>query len=138
MILDAADGESLHNTPGVEDGHALAELEHGQEIVRDEEECGFVHLAGVAKKVDDVRSVACIEGACRLIGYDDCRAVKKGEGDDDTLRLADADLGWLTRQEGRVRGQVDLLHEGFEPGHEGGARNIFVGAPGFFEVSEKA
>ena len=68
---DGADGTALDDSPEVHDGDLMGDEAHDGEIVRDEQ-IGDPHLLlERLQEIQDLRLYRHVQGACRLVAYDE-------------------------------------------------------------------
>ena len=86
------------------------------------------------KQAQDFRLGDGIQRAGGLIGNEERRAVEDGHRDDDTLGLADAQLGRAATQKIVVVWETDVRQCGADCGGTFFSRAVRVSAPGFAEL----
>src|ERR1700684_2921090 len=91
-FAELSHGKVLDNRSIVKNGHAIAELDHGNQIMRDVEEGHAMLAIQAPEQIDDLGLGHWVQSAGGLVGDDQRRPMQQRERDKDTLRLPNADL----------------------------------------------
>jgi hypothetical protein len=92
LLAHLGGGSHLDDAPEVHDGHAVAQVRDGAEVVRDEEQAHRELLLQLLEQVQDLRLDRDIEGAQELVAHDEVGLYGEGAGDADALALAAREL----------------------------------------------
>jgi len=83
----------LHDLPGVEHHDAVAQLGDQREVVGDEEHGHAALVAQLPQQLDDFRLDGDVERGRGLVGHEQLRVARHGDGDHDPLQHAARQLG---------------------------------------------
>ena len=93
----------LHDFAQIHHQHAMADVLHHRQIVRDKQIRQAALLLQIAKKIDDLRLHRNIQRAHRLVADDELRLHRQRAGDADALALAAAEFVRITPRVGRIQ-----------------------------------
>ena len=105
---DLADRPLLDQLARVHHAHAVADADHGPQVVADEEDGRVVPPAQRADQVEHGRLDRDVEPGRRLVQDQEGRLGDQGHGDDDPLLLAAGELVRVAPEHALRIGQVDL------------------------------
>ena len=125
---------TFDNFAVLENGDAMTKRRDGEQIVRNIKDAHTQLTVELRKQAQDFRLSDRIQGAGGLIGNEERRAVEDSHRDDDTLGLADAQLGRAATQKIVVVWETDVRQRGADCGGTFFSRAVRVSAPGFTEL----
>ncbi len=105
----------LHHLAMAQDGDAIGHLGHDREIVRDQQQAHAVFCDKVAQEVEDLRLQHHVERRRRLVGDQQLRLQRAGDGDDDALALAAGQFVRIARQREMCCRQADPIEHFSRP-----------------------
>ena len=88
IIEDLVDRPRLDDLPRVHDGHAVGHARHDTEVVRHKHGRRPKPLLHLAQQVEDLRLNRHVERRCRLVGEENRRRAREGDGHDGALAHA--------------------------------------------------
>ena len=109
LLEDRRDRTGLDDAAEIHDRHALAEIAHDAEVVRDEDEGEPAALLQPLQQQQYLRLDRNVEGGDGLVGNQQFRLQRERAGDADPLALAAAELVRVAQH--RAVGQPDLGQE---------------------------
>ena len=97
----------LHHRAAAQDGDAVGHVGDHREVVRDQQQAHAVLVDEVAQQFQDLLLQHDVERRGRLVGDQQLRLQRAGDGDDDALALAAGQLVRIARQRKFCLGQPD-------------------------------
>ena len=111
-MFDLRNGNTFGDGAGVQDGEPVAQLQNGHKIVGYVEQSRSMPAVQLPQQLENLCLSDRVQGTRRFVGYEDRGVMKKGQRNQNPLRLANADLPRLSAQEVMVvRGQLHLIHQ---------------------------
>ena len=122
----------------VEHGEPVAQLQDRHQIVRDVEQRGSGTAVQIPQQPYNLSLSNRIQGAGRLVGYQNRGTMQKGQCNQHSLRLPNTDLAGLSAEKANVTGgQLHLVHQLVQARFQRFPSRRFVGAPGFLKMGSQ-
>ena len=108
-LEQGARGGELDDLTGIHHGHAVGDVAHDAEVVRDEQDAHAQAGLEVAEQFEDLRLNGHVQRGGRLVGHEELRLAGQSHRDHDALLHAAGHLVRVVAQARFRRGDADEL-----------------------------